>query len=261
MSEHQDDSKNQEPKELSSQLGENIHCLHLIDGEKGGVGKSMMCRVLVHYYLTHQIDFKLFEADQSNRDIERIYSKATTCADVKFTEAEERVNEVDKIFEAALEKSVIVNLPGGMFELVNDWISRNDLLTLCPQNQIQLVKWFVSNGKSDSLQFFRESVEKYKDNLSEIVHVLVCNEGLHKNWQELLNSAEMKSILETYKIPTITLPKLSLQELALIDKNNLTFAEAADKQNQKMFGMLGSQRIVTFLKMTSKAIENTELAA
>lgn len=29
MSEHQDNSKNQEPKDSSPELGENIHCLHL----------------------------------------------------------------------------------------------------------------------------------------------------------------------------------------------------------------------------------------
>jgi MinD superfamily P-loop ATPase len=40
--------------------------IHFIDGEKGGVGKSLFARVMVQYCLDKQLPYVLVEADQSN---------------------------------------------------------------------------------------------------------------------------------------------------------------------------------------------------
>ena len=39
--------------------------IHLIDGEKGGIGKSMFARTLAEYCQSIQIDFALIDTDRT----------------------------------------------------------------------------------------------------------------------------------------------------------------------------------------------------
>jgi hypothetical protein len=47
--------------------------IHLIDGEKGGVGKSLFCRVLIEYFQQQKLPFLLVDADRTNPDVGLIY--------------------------------------------------------------------------------------------------------------------------------------------------------------------------------------------
>ena len=50
--------------------------IHFIDGEKGGVGKSLFARTMVQYCLDNNLPFRLVEADGSNPDVGDIYGEA-----------------------------------------------------------------------------------------------------------------------------------------------------------------------------------------
>jgi len=43
--------------------------IHLIDGEKGGVGKSLFARVLIQYFMDKKYPFLAVDADRSNPDV------------------------------------------------------------------------------------------------------------------------------------------------------------------------------------------------
>ena len=47
--------------------------IHLFGGEKGGVGKSFVCRTAIAFHLHRQLDFVAFDADRSIADVLRIY--------------------------------------------------------------------------------------------------------------------------------------------------------------------------------------------
>ena len=48
--------------------------IHLIGGEKGGVGKSLMARVLAQYLIDRQLPFLGFDTDRSHGALMRFYS-------------------------------------------------------------------------------------------------------------------------------------------------------------------------------------------
>src|SRR5580698_8386870 len=48
--------------------------IHLIGGEKGGVGKSMVSRLLAQYFIDHSLAFTGFDADRSHGALLRFYS-------------------------------------------------------------------------------------------------------------------------------------------------------------------------------------------
>src|SRR5260370_41260672 len=48
--------------------------IHLIGGEKGGVGKSVVARLLAQYFIDHQIGFLGFDSDLSHGALVRFYA-------------------------------------------------------------------------------------------------------------------------------------------------------------------------------------------
>ena len=47
--------------------------IHLIGGEKGGVGKSLVSRLLAQYFIDHSIPFMGFDSDRSHGALLRFY--------------------------------------------------------------------------------------------------------------------------------------------------------------------------------------------
>ena len=151
--------------------------IHLIDGEKGGVGKSLFARVLVEYCLWKGLEFKLVDADRTNPDVGHIYQSihpTLTCygnsndkgdseelKPIFFSEDEKKSYETDRIFEMAMSVSVIVNLPANVYPLVTDWIEKNDLLSLGEKHGVNICKWFICNGGYDSIRLFMDSPETF----------------------------------------------------------------------------------------------------
>ena len=71
--------------------------VHLIGGEKGGVGKSMVSRLLAQYFIDQQIPFLGFDTDRSHGPLMRFYADYASSALV------DRYEALDAIIEAAVK--------------------------------------------------------------------------------------------------------------------------------------------------------------
>ena len=72
--------------------------------------------------------------------MKRFYDYA---GDAEFSEALNKGDRADVIFELAREKPVIVNLPANVFPLVNNWIKKDGYWML-PTN----TEWMSASGSS-----------------------------------------------------------------------------------------------------------------
>ena len=151
--------------------------IHIIDGEKGGCGKSFFCRTFIEYCNSIAYNMAIIDADTSNKDIAKIYPSVEVAF---FSDDEKLASEADKIFDLAFEKSVLVNLPAQVYSNVTNWIRRNDLVNLGKDNSIKFIKWFVCTGGVDSVNFFLKSLNDLGD---DILHVFVRNQGLCDDWE------------------------------------------------------------------------------
>lgn len=68
--------------------------IHLVDGEKGGVGKSLFSRVLFEYLRSRNQDFKLIDADPKG-DVFNICGGE----EIRFSEAEDKFYDANKLFD------------------------------------------------------------------------------------------------------------------------------------------------------------------
>ncbi|MBT8440642.1 MAG: mobilization protein, partial [Gammaproteobacteria bacterium] len=56
--------------------------IHFIGGEKGGVGKSVITRLLAQYYIDREVPFRVYDADLSHGAMMRYYADFSAPVDI-----------------------------------------------------------------------------------------------------------------------------------------------------------------------------------
>jgi hypothetical protein len=226
--------------------------IHLVDGEKGGVGKSLFTRVMVQYAIDNKLEHTLVDADITNQDVKRFYDYAV---DAEFSEAVNKGDRADVIFELARKKPVIVNLPANVFPKVNNWIKNGRLLEVADKYGVDICKWFICDGGFESIDLFKQSINLYKD---KMLHVFVKNSGKTDDWSFLKDNSEFKDLCQkrekTLKI--IEFPLLYPGDRYFIDSNKFRFDA---KEIEETMPIMSQQRLSTFLSESNQAIESTQM--
>jgi hypothetical protein len=228
--------------------------IHLIDGEKGGVGKSLFARVMVQYAIAKKLEHALVDTDMTNQDVKRFYDYAI---DAEFSEAVNKGDRADIIFELARKQPVIVNLPANVFPRVNNWISRGRLLEVADKYGVDICKWFVCDGGFESIDLLYQSMNLYKD---KMLHVLVRNLGKTDDWSFLEDDPNYKNITNkfTNTLRIIDFPLLYPGDRYFIDSKKFRFDAPEIEQ---IMPVMSQQRLSTFLEESHLEIENTQLFA
>ena len=163
--------------------------VHLFGGEKGGVGKSFVCRTAIAYHLRHHLGFVAFDADRSNADVLRIYGEAAGVRQAILSEGEEFDTAANAIFNSALDgKRVLANLPAQAMPALSLWIEENDLFEMAQDAEVELVSWFVSDCGVDSIALFEQVLDRFEENMR---HVFVANYGMAKKWELLTSNKKL----------------------------------------------------------------------
>ncbi|PAX52246.1 mobilization protein MobD-like protein [Brunnivagina elsteri] len=226
--------------------------IHLIDGEKGGVGKSLFVRVMVQYAIDKKLEHTLVDSDTTNQDVKRFYDYAVNA---EFSEAVNKGDRADIIFELARKTPVIVNLPANIFPRVNNWISRGKLLEVADKYGVDICKWFVCDGGFESIDLFYQSINLYKD---KMLHVFVRNLGKTDDWSFLNDDTTYKDITNKFKntLKIIDFPLLYPGDRYFIDSKKLRFDAS---EIEETMPIISQQRLSTFLEESHQEIENTQL--
>ena len=223
--------------------------IHLVDGEKGGVGKSFVTRAMIQYGIDRSLPFVAVETDRSNPDVNRVYQEQ--CQFAVFSEDEKQASKADRIFDLAMEQPVIVSLPSQVNRAVTAWIENNQLLEIGREYDVSFCKWFVTNGEYDSIRLFQASVDYYGEGMT---HVLVRNFGLCDEWSQVDSDKSLQKFIAGYGVKVIDFPKLGYQERYLINQKQLRFDDAT---KTKDLTVLGRQRVVNFLKAVYEQFDST----
>ena len=229
-----------------------MNFVHLMNGEKGGVGKSKYCRVFLEYHRVNNIAYKLFDVDRTNPDVGMIYAPeeySDGTSGVYFSNLPHETHYVDAISDEAENQSVIVNLPAQIMPLLDRWIQKNRLFSLFEENGIKFVNWFLCTGGYDSIELFKKFVDKYENSM---IHVLVKNHGLCFGWNHLDDDMILQNILLKSNVYEINFPALDYRERNQIDRLKITLSAA---KNERYFGMTSKQKIKNFLCETWDEID------
>ena len=218
--------------------------IHWMNGEKGGVGKSFVCYAAIEYMMAKEKDFIVFDTDRSNPDVLRLYKEAAGARPAILSEAEKYEVAAGTIYNAALEeqKPVLVNLGAASFRSLKLWMEKNYVLRSAKLNGITFYNWFVSNGGSDSLRLFGETLDYFG---TSVQHVFVKNFGMTDDWSALDANEALLAKIAAADVTVVEFPRfVGNRDRNRIKDLGLTFSAA---QQHEAFDTLSRQRIKFYL--------------
>ena len=122
--------------------------IHFIGGEKGGVGKSLVARVLAQYFVDRNIPFTGFDTDKSHGALLRFY------ADFAAPAVLDRHDSLDPIIELALEdpqRRILVDLAAQTQQSLGKWLDDAEVVELAQEHGLTLTWWHVMDAGRDSV--------------------------------------------------------------------------------------------------------------
>lgn len=225
--------------------------LHLIGGNKGGVGKSLTCRVLAEFCLASATTFILAECDRETPDVARMYRSIVETIFAYFTEDPTKRTKADKLFSCAIAKPVIANLPANVHEAMWGWFVEDGIHELGREHGVSFCHWYVTNGGYDSVKFF---VKTLRDLGEWMPHILVRNHGLCDDWTHVDDDKEVQDAIANYEVQVIDLPKFAYAERNFVEANQLTLTTAV---NHPDLSLVSRQRIKNFMRDAFLQLEST----
>ncbi len=187
--------------------------IHFVGGEKGGVGKSVMARLLSQYFLDKGQTYAGLDADRSHGTLSRYYGEFTQPLDLT------RFEDADRIMEAALDsdRAVLIDLPAQSQRFLQHWIEDNDVLALCDEMQIPVVYWYLVDDGVDSAQLLEQFLATYG---SALRCVAVKNQGCGSDFSAIDELPGLEA--------QMSLPALHAETMLRIDRRGLSFWAAAN---------------------------------
>ncbi len=203
--------------------------IHLIGGEKGGVGKSMVARLLAQYMIDRSIPFIGFDTDRSHGALLRFYADYASPVQV------DRYEMLDHIIEAAVEepeRRVLVDLAAQTHAPLLRWIDESGVLELAEENGIGLTYWHVLDNGRDSVDLLGKLLDAFGD---RVRHVLVRNQ-LRGDDFRLLDESPALQRAQSLGAQTISIKHLNEAVAQKIDASSSSFwaaSQAADKDDHR----------------------------
>lgn len=227
--------------------------VHLIGGEKGGVGKSVVARVLAQYFVDHDMKFVGIDADRSHGALLRFYHDYTQPVDLDV------LTSADQIMDRALgaDRRVLVDLPAQSARLLRRWMDAGDVVSYARDMEVKLVFWHVSDGGFDSVSELERVREVFDGAVS---FVIVRNHGRSEDFSQL-DAAPGFVEAQEQGASVLDLPALDSATMYKIDRFGASFW-AAIHLNEGAFALsaMERRRAELWLNRTYRALENIQSA-
>ncbi len=231
--------------------------LNFIGGEKGGVGKSVVARVLAQYFIDKQLPFVGYDTDRSHTSFTRFYADY---ASPVLVDSFEGLDQLVSVFEDDTDPQamprVIVDLAAQTAAPLARWISDSDLLALLSEMGIAVNFWHVADAGNDSVDLLDKLLDTYGAGPN---YLIVKNMGRGTDFSQLDNSATLAKALEL-GAKVVTLAQLHEGSMRKIDRQNVSFWAAINSRSDTdSLGLLERQRVRNWLKKTYESFDSLPL--
>jgi len=202
---------------------ENNKNLHIVNGSKGGVGKSFVCMALLDY-LTQHDDKKitLIESDTSNPDVAKAYAKDNMVEVISL-----RLDDADGWIELVnicdnTGNDIVVNSAARSNDAVAEYgVTLTESLEELQRNAIS---YWVINRQRDSI----ELLKKYEQHMNGTIHVVRNTYYGDAKKFELYNSSVTAKHLES-RGKTLNFPDLADRVADDLYSKRLSIVRAIDE--------------------------------
>ena len=208
-----------EKTESKSEIIPTRPAIQISNCKKGGVGKTLLSKLKAAYCLESGLDFYGLDADLQSSFLKAYPEFAIP---TRFSELDKNLKIPDRILDLALEKLVLVDLPGNVEEAFNHWLTASDILEASKDLDVEIQNWYLLDDSAECYEGFLRTLEFVRDNAK---HILVRNFGRCEDWSSFEQFITWE-LIDEYKLKIIDLPKLRWDTATTVYKNSLSFTEA-----------------------------------
>jgi len=224
--------------------------MHLIGGEKGGVGKSMVARLLAQYLIDKELPFLGFDTDRSHGALMRFYAgyASPVLAD--------RYEALDAIIEAAVaqpERRILVDLAAQTHDPLVKWMNESEVLTLGDEVGFAFHYWHVMDSSKDSVDLLKRLLDRFGARLR---YVIVLNQIRGDDFTILKQSGE-QARAESLGARVVSIKRLHDAVVTKIDATSSSFWAAKNSAEKETtgLGLMDRQRLKTWLRDAYQEID------
>jgi hypothetical protein len=224
--------------------------LNFIGGEKGGVGKSVLARVLAQYFIDKEQPFIGFDTDRSHTSFTRFYSGYAAPV---IVDRYESLDTIAAVFEdpasdatsSFTPKNVIVDLAAQTAAPLAQWIKDSELLLVLSEMGVTVNFWHLADAGKDSVELLDRLLDTYGAGPHYIV---VRNLGRGTDFSQLDESSALQNAI-ALGAKVVSMAQLHEASMRKIDRQNASFWAAINtRSGPDVLGMLERQRVKTWLK-------------
>ena len=217
--------------------------IHLIGGEKGGVGKSLVARLLAQYCIDQGIPFTGFDSDRTHAALLRFYAGYASPILMDNYES------LDAIVEAATEnpeRRIVVDLAAQTNEGLTQWMDDSQLLEVAPEIGLNIRYWHVMDSGRDSVDLLKRLLDRHGTKFN---YTLVLNHVHGSDFRILDHSGEKERAI-AMGASVLTLKRLHQTSMNKIDASSMSFWAVANISDGDTGGLklLERQRVQVWLK-------------
>ena len=228
--------------------------IHFIGGEKGGVGKSVVSRVIAQYFIDREQPFLGFDTDRSHGSLLRFYTDYASPVVV------DQYESLDTIVEAASEqpdKRILVDLAAQTHEPLVKWMDDSGVLEAAGEAGLALTYWHVMDSGRDSVDLLKKLLDRFGSRLN---YVIVLNQLRGDNFDIFEKSGEKEHVLSLHA-RIITLRRLHENVINKIDAGSTSFWAAKNKSATETtgLGILERQRVKVWLNHAYEQLDSLHL--
>jgi hypothetical protein len=226
--------------------------IHFIGGEKGGVGKSLVARIVAQYLIDHERPFLGFDTDRSHGALMRFYVGFASPVVV------DQFQSLDAIVEAAAadpNRSILVDLAAQTQDALTRWMDESGLLELSSELGIAITYWHVMDSGRDSVDLLQKLLDRFGSRLN---YVLVQNHIRGDNFDMLDKSGLKQRALELHA-RVINIKRLHEAAMVKIDSHSSSFWSATQRADEHALGILERQRVKMWLKHAYSELDSLHL--
>ena len=225
--------------------------IHFIGGEKGGVGKSLVARLLAQYLIDNELPFLGFDTDRSHAALLRFYAGYASPVLI------DRYEALDSIVEAAVEqpdRRLLVDLAAQTHEPLVKWMDESGVLELAAEAGFGLTYWHVMDSGRDSVDLLKALLDRFGARLD---YVLVRNQMRGDDFSLLERSGEQQRATEL-GARVVSVRHLSDAVMQKIDASSSSFwaAQHDTEKSRTGLGLMDRQRLKMWLRDAHQQIES-----
>jgi hypothetical protein len=199
-----------------------VRRLVIAHGEKGGVGKTTVARVLADYLLARKLPFRAYDAEGSTGQLLRFYPDVTH--PIEFTDAASIAPVLDHLMDGGSAPLALVDLGARAGKDLKSWLYRGGALEESSAGRLGVTIAYVLGGAVDSVGHLKECLAALR---RDVKYLMVKNLGVASHFA-VYDQSHVRQELLGAGAQEMALPPLDSVVFQSVDRASIPFTAFAD---------------------------------